>query len=131
MINTRSHAPIRDVIRLTGARLDFIHTERGPPAPAVHRTPALGALVETTDGMQFGNWGESGLRLSQEDRRALEERRISEGEGWRVARENELERIRGERERRRSRVLARGGNVCAAEEGEGMTSGDEVAVRRV
>lgn len=76
----------------------------------------------------FGNWGESGLRLSVDERRALEARRESEGEGWRVERENELERIRGERERRRSRLASGGRVACEGDEGEGMTSGDEVGV---
>lgn len=126
MINTRSHAPIRDVVALTGARLDFIHAERGPSAPLIHRTPILGSQVEQSDGMVFGNWGESGVRLSVEERQALEARRESEGEGWRVARENELERIREQRERRRSRLEGVGRAACEAEEGEGMTSGDEM-----
>lgn len=65
------------------------------------------------------------MRLSVEERRALEARRESEGEGWRVARENELERIREQRERRRSRLEGLGRAACEAEEGEGMTSGDE------
>jgi hypothetical protein len=94
MTTTRSHAPIRDIIALTGTRLDFIHTERGPSPPALHRADGSEEAV-------FGNWGQ-GVVVSREERDALEERRRSEGQGWKVDRENELERIRDARERRRS-----------------------------
>jgi len=52
--------------------------------------------------MTFGNWGESGIELTQAERYAMESRRESEGEGWLVAREEELERVRLARQGRRS-----------------------------
>jgi hypothetical protein len=52
--------------------------------------------------MTFGNWGESGMDFTQAERYAMESRRESEGEGWLVAREEELERVRLARQGRRS-----------------------------
>ena len=37
MINTRDHAPIRDVCAEAGVRLEHFHYEAGPPPPEVHR----------------------------------------------------------------------------------------------
>jgi hypothetical protein len=52
--------------------------------------------------MTFGNWGESGMDFTQAERYAMESRRESEGEGWLVTRESELERVRFARQGRRS-----------------------------
>ena len=51
--------------------------------------------------MTFGNWGESGMDFTQAERYAMESRR-ERGEGWLVAREEELERVRLARQGRRS-----------------------------
>lgn len=122
MSNTRNHAPIRDIVALAGVHLDFFHGERGvyqaftfntmtfsnalsracssgPPPPELHRPKTDG---DTPDGMTFGNWGESGMDFTQAERYAMESRRESEGEGWLVAREEELERVRLARQGRRS-----------------------------
>lgn len=40
MINTRDHAPIRDVCAEAGVRLEHIHYEAGRPPPEVHRPSA-------------------------------------------------------------------------------------------
>jgi hypothetical protein len=91
MTTTRSHAPIRDIVALAGVRLDFIHTERGASPPALHRADASDEAVVGISAS-----------VSKEEKDKVEERRRSEGLGWKVDREHELERIREARHRRRS-----------------------------
>jgi hypothetical protein len=138
MSNTRNHAPIRDIVALAGVHLDFYHGDRGSPPPAIHRPE----LNETTrDGMTFGNWGESGVLLSAAERYAMESRRESEGDGWLVAREEELERVRLARQGRRSNAGLEGGSgggACMPQimsdseaEVEGFVPRDRPNVQRV
>lgn len=37
MTTTRDHAPIRDICKLAGVELEYIHYEPGSPPPAIHR----------------------------------------------------------------------------------------------
>jgi hypothetical protein len=46
MTTTRDHAPIRDVCKLAGVQLEFIHYEPGPSPPPVHRRSWLGGVGE-------------------------------------------------------------------------------------
>lgn len=106
MTNTRAHAPIRDVAALAGVKIDYgagARRESGPSPPPLHRQ------ASEDDDIRFGNWGESGLAISPEERLALEAR----VDHWRVEREKELERIRLEREERRAAIEALGGNACS------------------
>lgn len=102
MTTTRSHAPIRDIIARTGVRLDFIHAERGASPPALHRADASDEAVCT-----------AAAGVTREERDRVDEQRRREGLGWKVDRENELERIREARERRRSE------NRCVCEDERG------------
>lgn len=108
MTNTRAHAPIRDVAALAGVKIDYgaeARRESGPSPPPLHRQRT------EDDNIRFGNWGESGLAISPEERLALEAR----VDKWRVEREKELERIRLEREERRAAIEALGGNACSVD----------------
>jgi hypothetical protein len=77
MVNTRSHAPIRDVVAEAGVRLEFIHYEPGPPPPPVHRASPI--------------WGINGDR--DDDTYDLGR--------WQAEREAQLERIRALKSLRR------------------------------
>jgi hypothetical protein len=91
--------------------------------------------------MTFGNWGESGVLLSAAERYAMESRRESEGDGWLVAREEELERVRLARQGRRSNAGLEGGSgggACMPQimsdseaEVEGFVPRDRPNVQRV
>jgi hypothetical protein len=63
----------------------------------------------------FGNWGESGVEMSAAERYALETRRESDGNGWMVEKELELERIRNARDERRG-SLARSGKIACSQD---------------
>lgn len=131
MSNTRNHAPIRDIVALAGVHLDFYHGERGPPPPEIHRARTDGG--DTPDGMTFGNWGESGMNFTQAERYAMESRRESDGEGWLVAREVELERVRLARQGRRSNAGLEG-EACMPQilsDSEAEVDGDRVVKRPV
>jgi hypothetical protein len=58
MINTRDHAPIRDVCREAGVRLEFIHYEPGPAPPVVHlqSTEMLGQFSGVVAGEALDDW---------------------------------------------------------------------------
>jgi hypothetical protein len=59
MINTRDHAPIRDVCREAGVRLEYIHYEPGPEPPAIHAhsEEALDNYgSDVVDGLELDNW---------------------------------------------------------------------------
>ncbi len=116
MINTRDHAPIREVVAQAGVVLDFVHRERGPTPPLWHRlTPTYEG---ENDAFAFGNWGQNELEITPAQRLAMEERRDGNGEGWRVDRERELERIRNDRTSRRLRMAQMGLSACDVDPGE-------------
>lgn len=59
MVNTRNHAPIRDVCAEAGVRLEYIHYEPGPAPPPVHlaSTDMLATYsAEEVDGEELDNW---------------------------------------------------------------------------
>jgi hypothetical protein len=122
MTTTRDHASIREVVGHAGVVLDFVHRERGLTPPPWHRlTPTYEA---ENDEFTFGNWGEADREVTPAQRLAMEERRDRNGEGWKVERERELERIRNERLARRGLLSQMGLSACDAHPEEDDDDGE-------
>lgn len=107
MVNTRNHAPIRDICEKAGVFLKFIHYEPGPSPPPVHR------LSDMMDEVREEEQAESEQRAEEDALVAefplgsfTESRRGSaatgaEGSEWEDERDADLDRIRQKRNQRR------------------------------
>jgi hypothetical protein len=113
MVNTRAHAPIRDVCAQAGVRLKWVHYEPGPSAPSLHRASTISPLDElealdalneedeTAEGDDVDSTAANTLQTPS-PRHTFEGRRTSQS-SWRTERDEEIERIQKKKEDRRSK----------------------------
>ena len=109
MTTTRDHAPIRDVCREAGVRLEWVHYEPGEGPPPVHR----GSFASALD-----LWVQDGSDVSAPQAHGQEERAVTASPDlqWKADRNEEMRRMRKLKKARRSGVYIKDVKVVGSDD---------------
>ena len=121
MTTTRSHAPIRDVCREAGVKLEWVHYEPGEGPPPVHRASFVSSEndqlyvseeIPGSPASENTDFGPAYVRPNRESA-FVEENESAEGikNNWRQQRDEEIARMKERKAARRAGGLPRLGEM--------------------